>query len=385
MDSLTEAARVRWSVEESYEYCRNLARSHYENFTVGSWFLPREKRPHVYAVYAFCRFVDDLGDESQGDRLGLLDSWEEELRSCYASRPNHPITVALAETIQRFHIPQEPFLKLIESNRMDQRAHRHRTYEDLLRYCDHSANPVGRLFLYLFGYRDEERQRLADATCTALQLTNFWQDVRRDMNMGRVYIPQEDMERFGYTEERLQAGVADESFRDLMRFQVDRARDLFDRGAGLASGLTPAGRAQWKGQLEAARRRPGPWFPESKKSESPTYRGARFTTIDMLRACPVLDTGTSGSNHVVPAQAGTQRGRGLPRARDGFLLGGRNDGGLLPPAHALFFPFVVSLSNHMSGGWTCCRGRVCLGGRGRGPGRPPEGRGSVAGRCLSWG
>ena len=242
MDSLTEAARVRWSVEESYEYCRNLARSHYENFTVGSWFLPREKRPHVYAVYAFCRFVDDLGDESQGDRLGLLDSWEEELRSCYASRPSHPITVALAETIQRFHIPQEPFLKLIEANRMDQRAHRHRTYEDLLRYCDHSANPVGRLFLYLFGYGDEERQRLADATCTALQLTNFWQDVRRDMDMGRVYIPQEDMERFGYTEERLQVGVANESFRDLMRFQVDRARDLFDRGAGLVGMVDAAAR-----------------------------------------------------------------------------------------------------------------------------------------------
>ena len=132
-----------WSVEESYEYCRNLARSHYENFTVGSWFLPREKRPHVYAVYAFCRFVDDLGDESQGDRLGLLDSWEEELRGCYASRPSHPITVALAETIQRFHIPQEPFLKLIEANRMDQRAHRHRTYEDRLP----NATPISNLFL----------------------------------------------------------------------------------------------------------------------------------------------------------------------------------------------------------------------------------------------
>ena len=242
MDSLTEAARVSWSVEESYEYCRNLARSHHENFTVGSWFLPREKRPHVYAVYAFCRFVDDLGDESQGDRLGLLDSWEEELRSCYASHPSHPITVALAETIQRFHIPQEPFLKLIEANRMDQRAHRHRTYEDLLRYCDHSANPVGRLVLHLFGYGDEERQLLADATCTALQLTNFWQDVRRDMEMGRVYIPQEDMERFGYTEDKLQAGVVDDSFRDLMRFQVDRARDLFDRGAGLADMVDGAAR-----------------------------------------------------------------------------------------------------------------------------------------------
>ena len=242
MDSLAAPASGRWSVEESHEYCRNLAKFHYENFTVGSWFLPKEKRPHVYAVYAFCRFVDDLGDESQGDRLSLLDSWEEELLSSYDSRPDHPITVALGETIRRFHIPREPFLKLIEANRIDQRAHRHRTYGDLLHYCDHSANPVGRLFLYLFGYRDEERQRLADATCTALQLTNFWQDVRRDLEMGRVYIPQEDMERFGYPEERLQAGVADEAFRDLMRFQVDRARALFDQGARLVDMVDGAAR-----------------------------------------------------------------------------------------------------------------------------------------------
>ena len=178
----------------------------------------------------------------RGDRLSLLASWEEELLSSYDSRPDHPITVALGETIRRFHIPREPFLKLIEANRIDQRAHRHRTHGDLLHYCDHSANPVGRLFLYLFGYRDEERQRLADATCTALQLTNFWQDVRRDLEMGRVYIPQEDMERFGYPEERLQAGVADEAFRDLMRFQVDRARALFDQGARLVDMVDGAAR-----------------------------------------------------------------------------------------------------------------------------------------------
>ena len=233
MDSLIAGARGQWSVEQSYEYCRKLAKSHYENFTVASWFLPGEKRPHVYAIYAFCRFVDDLGDESPGDRLSLLDWWENELRSCYSSTPSHPIAVALRETIHRFEIPQEPFLKLVEANRMDQRASRHRTYEDLLYYCERSANPVGHLFLYLFGYRDEERQRLADATCTALQLTNFWQDVRRDLDMGRVYIPQEDMERFGYTEEKLHAGVVDDSFRDLMRFQVDRARALFDHGAEL--------------------------------------------------------------------------------------------------------------------------------------------------------
>ena len=235
MDSLIAGARGQWSVEQSYEYCRKLAKSHYENFTVASWFLPREKRPHVYAIYAFCRFVDDLGDESPGDRLGLLDWWENELRSCYTSTPTHPIAVALRETIHRFEIPQEPFLKLVEANRMDQRDGRHATYEDLLRYCERSANPVGHLFLYLFGYRDEERQRLSDATCTALQLTNFWQDVRRDWDMGRVYIPQEDMERFGYTEEKLHAGVVDDSFRDLMRFQVDRARALFDQGAELVN------------------------------------------------------------------------------------------------------------------------------------------------------
>ena len=233
MDSLIAGARGQWSVEQSYEYCRKLAKSHYENFTVASWFLPREKRPHAYAIYAFCRFVDDLGDESPGDRLSLLDWWEKELRSCYSSTPSHPIAVALRETIHRFDIPQEPFLKLVEANRMDQRVRRHRTYEDLLYYCEHSANPVGHLVLHLFGYRDEERQILADATCTALQLTNFWQDVRRDLDMGRVYIPQEDMERFGYTEEKLHAGVVDDSFRDLMRFQVDRARALFDHGAEL--------------------------------------------------------------------------------------------------------------------------------------------------------
>ncbi len=235
MDSLIAGGRGQWSVEQSYEYCRKLAKSHYENFTVASWFLPREKRPHVYAIYAFCRFVDDLGDESPGDRLSLLDWWENELRSCYSSTPTHPIAVALRETIHRFEIPQEPFLKLVEANRMDQKVSRHATYEDLLYYCERSANPVGHLFLYLFGYRDEERQRLSDATCTALQLTNFWQDVRRDLDMGRVYIPQEDMERFGYTEEKLHSGVVDDSFRDLMRFQVDRARALFDQGAELVN------------------------------------------------------------------------------------------------------------------------------------------------------
>jgi squalene synthase HpnC len=187
----------------------------------------------MYAVYAYCRGVDDLGDEAPGDRLALLDDWEAELLRCYDGAAGRPAFIALQETIRRFDIPKEPFLRLIEANRMDQRTSRYRTYDDLLSYCENSANPVGHLVLYLFGYRDEERQRLSDATCTALQLTNFWQDVRRDLEKGRVYIPLKEMERFGYAEAGLLAHRADDRFRELMAFQVRRTRELFRRGLAL--------------------------------------------------------------------------------------------------------------------------------------------------------
>jgi squalene synthase HpnC len=225
-------ARV-YSLAEAYAYCRRQATSHYENFTIVSWLLPRALRPHMYAVYAYCRGVDDLGDEAPGDRMGLLDEWEAELSRCYQGAARRPEFIALQETVRRFDIPREPFLRLIEANRMDQRINRYRTYEDLLAYCESSADPVGHLVLYLFGYRDEERRRLSDATCTALQLTNFWQDVRRDMEKGRIYIPLADMERFGYGEADLQALRFDERFRDLMAYQVRRTRGLFRRGLDL--------------------------------------------------------------------------------------------------------------------------------------------------------
>lgn len=221
------------SLEEAYRMCIRLARTHYENFTVGSWLLPRDRLRDVCAVYAFCRTVDDLGDEAPGDRLHLLDLWEEDLRRCYEGTPRHPYLVALQETIRRHDLPITPFLKLIQANRMDQTVRRYETYEQLLHYCDHSANPVGHLFLYLFGYRDAELLRLADFTCTALQLTNFWQDVRRDLEKGRIYIPLEDMERFGYPPEDLERGVVDGRFRALMRFEVERARELFRKGEPL--------------------------------------------------------------------------------------------------------------------------------------------------------
>ena len=225
------------SAEQAYEQCASLARSHYENFTVVSRFLPGEVRKHLYAIYAFCRTVDDLGDEHTGDRLAALDDWEQDLLRCYEGDPAHPYLRALQHTIREFDIPSEPFLRLVEANRMDQKANRYGSFEDLEFYCQHSANPVGRLVLYVFGYRDVDRQRLSDATCTALQITNFWQDVARDYAMNRIYIPQEDMRRSGYSEDELARGVVNESFRSLMAFQVERARGLFAEGEKLIDTL----------------------------------------------------------------------------------------------------------------------------------------------------
>ncbi|HXG42492.1 MAG TPA: squalene synthase HpnC [Dehalococcoidia bacterium] len=228
------AHSVASGLDEAFAYCRRVALGHYENFTVASWLLPRHLRPHMYVIYAYCRGVDDLGDEAAGDRLALLDEWEAELRRAYRGQARHPVFVALAHTVRQFEIPPEPFLKLIEANRMDQRQHRYPTYADLLHYCEHSANPVGHLVLYLFGYRDRERQRLSDSTCTGLQLANFWQDVSRDLDMGRIYIPLEDMAAFDYSEQDLLDRVYDDRFRRLMAFEVQRARRLFAEGLKLA-------------------------------------------------------------------------------------------------------------------------------------------------------
>lgn len=225
-------------LEEAFDYCSRLARTHYENFTVGSWLLPRDRRQHVYNLYAYARTVDDLGDEAEGDRLQRLRDWENELQGCFNGKaPKHPVLVAVRETIRRFEIPPEPFLKLIEANRMDQSIHRHRTYSDLLHYCDHSANPCGRLFLYAFDIRDPELQALADHTCTALQLTNFWQDVAIDLHKGRIYIPLEDLDRFGVTETDLEAQTVTERFVALMRFEIERTRELFRKGSALTDRL----------------------------------------------------------------------------------------------------------------------------------------------------
>ena len=168
-----------------------------------------------------------------GDRLAQLDDWEAGLRRCYEGSASEPIFVALQETIREFDIPIEPFLRLIEANRKDQWTQRYETFDELLDYCSYSANPVGHLVLYVFGYRDAGRQRLADETCTALQLANFWQDVSADLAKGRIYIPREDMARFGYGEEALSSGRYNDAFKRLMAFEVSRTRRFFADGLPL--------------------------------------------------------------------------------------------------------------------------------------------------------
>jgi squalene synthase HpnC len=220
---------------EAQEYCRRLARSHYENFSVASWFLPQHLRQDFFNVYAYCRISDDLGDEVGDPKasLQLLDQWESELRACYAGGPRHPVFVALAETVQKCEIPEPTFVDLLTAFRQDQAVTRYSTFDDVLGYCRYSANPVGRLVLYLCGYRDAERQALSDCTCTGLQLANFWQDVSVDYAKGRIYLPLEDLRRFGVTEEDIAAQRNTSAFCDLLRFEVDRARDWFSRGLPL--------------------------------------------------------------------------------------------------------------------------------------------------------
>jgi squalene synthase HpnC len=226
---------------DAHIYCSRLARAHYENFTVASLLLPRRLLRHFHAVYAYCRWADDLADEVGGgpEALSLLRWWRGELLRCYDGEPRHPVMVALRETIRHFHIPPEPFLKLLFAFEQDQIIKRYQTAEQLLLYCQNSADPVGHLVLYLCEAYSPERARLADRICTGLQLANFWQDVARDMEIGRVYLPAEDCQRFGYVAEELQAWRYNRAFVELMRYQVDRARDFLYRGLPLVATMPP--------------------------------------------------------------------------------------------------------------------------------------------------
>lgn len=231
-------------VQQAERYTRWLATHHYENFNVVSWLLPRRLHQHFYNVYAYCRWSDDLGDEvADGARaLELLDAWEDELGLLYdehGPRPPHPVLIALGETIRAKQIPAQPFRDLLRAFRQDQRVHRYATWDDVLGYCVYSANPVGRLVLYVCDYRDEERQRLSDYTCTALQLANFWQDVARDLEKGRIYIPLDALAAHGLSEADIVARRFDARYAALMKSLISRTRELFAAGLPLAASVEP--------------------------------------------------------------------------------------------------------------------------------------------------
>ena len=226
---------------EALDYTRWLATHHHENFNVVSWLLPRRLHQHFYNVYAYCRWADDLGDEvsSPARALELLDWWESELRNCYAGSPSHPVFVALKPTVEECQIPVEPFLDLLTAFRQDQRVHRYADWGAVLGYCRYSANPVGRLVLYLCGYRDAGRQALSDATCTALQLANFWQDVARDLEKDRIYIPLDALAAHHLSETELFAHRFDDRYAALMKDLIARTRALFTQGLPLAERVAP--------------------------------------------------------------------------------------------------------------------------------------------------
>jgi squalene synthase HpnC len=223
------------SLEEARAYCERLAKSHYENFSVATWFLPRRLRQHFYNVYAYCRISDDLGDEvgNPQQSLELLDQWEGQLNSCYAGSPRHPVFVALKETVEQCGIPKYEFSDLLIAFRQDQTVSRFETFDDVLGYCRYSANPVGHLVLYLCGYDDPGCRHFSDYTCTALQLANFWQDVFVDYGKGRIYLPLEDLRRFGVTGDDIAQRRATPQFVAMMKFEVERAREWFERGLPL--------------------------------------------------------------------------------------------------------------------------------------------------------
>src|ERR1700723_3195719 len=228
---------------EAQRYTRWLATHHYENFNVVSWLLPKRLHPHFFKLSAYCRWADDLGDEipDRQRALELLDAWEDELHLCYVaeSGPLHPVLIALRETIRAKDIPQKPFSDLLRAFRQDQRVQRYATWDGVLDYCVYSANPVGRLVLYLCGYRDAERQKLSDYTCTALQLANFWQDVSRDLEKGRISIPLDAIERHGLSAEDIEARRFDARYVGLMKTLIARTRELFDAGRPLSATVKP--------------------------------------------------------------------------------------------------------------------------------------------------
>lgn len=241
---VTEPAPRSYSVAEAFAHCERVAKAHYENFPVGSVLVPKRLRPHVFNIYAFARTADDFADEgydppvSLNERLAALEDWESKLEDCFSGRAAHPVFIALAETVKELRLPVQLFRDLLAAFKQDVVKRRYANFDEVLDYCRRSANPVGRLILLLFDYRDEKLDALSDHICTALQLANFWQDVSIDLQKDRVYLPQDEMQRFGYSEAELSAGQFNERYAALLKFQVERTRELFMKGQPLPELVT---------------------------------------------------------------------------------------------------------------------------------------------------
>ena len=209
-----------------------------ENFTVATLLLPTSKRRSMLGIYGFARLVDDAGDEAAGDRTALLDWLEADVGRMFDGVAIHPLLRRLAPAVREHGLPRGPFLRLVAANRQDQEVSRYATYEELAAYCDLSANPVGELVLHVFAAATRDRVALSDSVCTALQLAEHWQDVGEDFRRGRIYLPLEEMERFGVTEGDLDGGTASPVLKELLAFEIDRARQLLDRGVELVRSLS---------------------------------------------------------------------------------------------------------------------------------------------------
>jgi squalene synthase HpnC len=222
-------------VAGAYRFCADLAARHYENFPVASGLMPKRLRKHVAALYAFARIADDFSDEPEyeGVRKERLLDWRRQLGEVGSKPASHPVFLALGATLKELDLPKQPFDDLLSAFLQDVEKSRYATFDEVSDYCRRSANPVGRIVLMIHGYRDEELFRYSDAICTALQLANFWQDVSVDLKKDRIYIPEEDFAAHGYSEADLRMGVCNERFKNLMKFEVSRARALFEQGRPL--------------------------------------------------------------------------------------------------------------------------------------------------------
>jgi len=242
-----------------------------ENFTVASLLVGRATREHLTAIYGFARLVDQIGDEIEGDRGAALDAFEQDLHRVFDGEPQHPLLLRLRATVRVCGMPREPFLRLIEANRRDQRQPTYETFDELVDYCDLSANPVGELVLYVFGAATKDRIALSDGICTALQLAEHWQDVGEDFGRGRIYLPGEDRRRFGVDDAALGATSANEPLRKLLGFETERARALLDEGAPLVGTLRGRARIAVAGYVGGGRA---------------TFDAIEGAGFDVLRATP---------------------------------------------------------------------------------------------------